>query len=528
MKTQTLLKIAAIIFIVLLCVGFAFIYSPQYNKMKANNNNLYSLVPPSAHMVYEVGDVYTLLGDIEKLNNNEFEFCSKEFNLLFYLNSYLNTILEDQSQSTLYQPKKILFSFHTCDTVNNQVIYSYFDKKDYQFIDRFLSNYCKSMLPTTQLNYKGEDIRIYSLLDDSPISCYFTSNFIVISRSLDLIQEVIEAQFTGDNLANDVSFKELSTPKRQNQNTLFICADNIKVGPSKEQMPFGGWIELIPHVNERSISFSGICHDFTQRNSFVNLLRQQKTINDIPGVRLPSTTYYYQHYAINDLASFSAFVASMVHSSTITASSGSQNNNLLYTLLKDEPSSDALACHFTTDKNRAATVACVKTSDISRSSDILQRISNQNSQIESLGKLLSINTLKKIHVYKVSDSSDVLVLGLDSEQKSMYVCLYKDMILMSESLDDVQSYIDSLEEEKVLISDSVYKGNVSMLPDVYNYMTMVNFTEVFDSVRSCEKFIPNYFLTNSDFFKNFDAFAQFSCLNKEVFVNFVIYDKLEY
>ena len=90
MKTQTLVKVAVIAFVILLCVGSALIYSPQF-KLKAGRNvsNLYSLVPPSATMVLAVGDAGPLLRAIETFDNSEFDFFSQTFNLSFYLNSFL-------------------------------------------------------------------------------------------------------------------------------------------------------------------------------------------------------------------------------------------------------------------------------------------------------------------------------------------------------------------------------------------------------------------------------------------------------
>ena len=44
-----------------------------------------------------------------------------------------------------------------------------------------LRKYCSSSFPSKLFDYKGEEIRIYPMPDDSFLACYFTSDFLVVS-----------------------------------------------------------------------------------------------------------------------------------------------------------------------------------------------------------------------------------------------------------------------------------------------------------------------------------------------------------
>ena len=72
MKTQTPIKVVVVCFIILLCIGFAFLFSP-YNKSFPDRDakDLYCLVPSSANAVLEVSDLSSLRIDIKQMNNDE-------------------------------------------------------------------------------------------------------------------------------------------------------------------------------------------------------------------------------------------------------------------------------------------------------------------------------------------------------------------------------------------------------------------------------------------------------------------------
>ena len=90
-------------------------------------------------------------------------------------------MLEDTPHGLSKQMNKVLLSFHEPDNDRNQVLYCSLGNGDYELVEKFIRKYCSSSFPSKLFDYKGEEIRIYPMPDDSFLACYFTSDFLVVS-----------------------------------------------------------------------------------------------------------------------------------------------------------------------------------------------------------------------------------------------------------------------------------------------------------------------------------------------------------
>ena len=113
MKLRTIVKIAVISSVVLLCTGFAMFSFFRLSAAEGRKDfNLYTLVPGSATVVLETDDLAGMIQGINELS------CSKDRHFLYvsklfsYLKLHLYTLLEDTPHGLSKQMNKVLLSFH--------------------------------------------------------------------------------------------------------------------------------------------------------------------------------------------------------------------------------------------------------------------------------------------------------------------------------------------------------------------------------------------------------------------------------
>lgn len=96
MKLRTLIRIAVIVSIVLLCTGFG-VYS--FLRMNAVENrqdfNLFTLVPQDATAVLETDRMADLMEDVDGLHCSKDEHFLYVSELFVYLKKYFNTLVGD-------------------------------------------------------------------------------------------------------------------------------------------------------------------------------------------------------------------------------------------------------------------------------------------------------------------------------------------------------------------------------------------------------------------------------------------------
>ncbi len=145
MKLRTIVKIAVISSVVLLCTGFAMFSFFRLSAAEGRKDfNLYTLVPGSATVVLETDDLAGMIQEINELS------CSKDRHFLYvsklfsYLKLHLYTLLEDTPHGLSKQMNKVLLSFHEPDNDRNQVLYCSLGNGDYELVEKFIRKYCSS------------------------------------------------------------------------------------------------------------------------------------------------------------------------------------------------------------------------------------------------------------------------------------------------------------------------------------------------------------------------------------------------
>ena len=135
MKLRTIVKIAVISSVVLLCTGFAMFSFFRLSAAEGRKDfNLYTLVPGSATVVLETDDLAGMIQGINELS------CSKDRHFLYvsklfsYLKLHLYTLLEDTPHGLSKQMNKVLLSFHEPDNDRNQVLYCSLGNGDYELV----------------------------------------------------------------------------------------------------------------------------------------------------------------------------------------------------------------------------------------------------------------------------------------------------------------------------------------------------------------------------------------------------------
>ena len=217
MKLRTLIRIAVIVSIVLLCTGFG-VYS--FLRMNAVENrqdfNLFTLVPQDATAVLETDRMADLMEDVDGLHCSKDEHFLYVSELFVYLKKYFNTLVGDTPHGLSRQMNKMLISFHEPDTPLNQVLYCSLGEGDYELVESFVRKYSSSTFPSKYFDYNGEEIRIYPTADGRFLAAYFTPDFLAVSFQKRLIEQVIDACRSRKSLMDMASFRAMYAGKRNN------------------------------------------------------------------------------------------------------------------------------------------------------------------------------------------------------------------------------------------------------------------------------------------------------------------------
>lgn len=74
----------------------------------------------------------------------------------------------------------------------------------------------------------------------------------------------------------------------------------------------------------------------------------------------------------------------------------------------------------------------------------------------------------------------------------------------------------------MLDSAVTYKAGMSNLSDSYHFMLMADFEHLFRQVEKQVCFVPDFFVRNAEFFRNFILFAQFTCADEVAYPTIVL------
>ena len=94
-------------------------------------------------------------------------------------------------------------------------------------------------------------------------------------------------------------------------------------------------------------------------------------------------------------------------------------------------------------------------------------------------------------------------------------------------LNALSQYIRQLDKGEVLNGAMAYQTGMDHLSDSYHFMLMADFDHVFRQSENHVRFVPDFFMRNADFFRNFTLFVQFACTDGVVYPNIVLKYKSE-
>lgn len=525
MKLRTIVKIAITSSVVLLCSGFA-LYS--FFRLSAAEEqrgfDLYTLVPSSASAVFVTDNVAEFVAEVDGLTcsrNNQFLHVSKLFT---YLKLYFYSLLEDAPHGLSRQMNQMLISFHEPDNDRNQVLYCRLGVDDRQLIDRFIEKYVSSGYPPKTFEYKGENITIYPMTDGDFLACYLTPDYMALSCQKKLIEEVIDIRKTGKSLSADPLFKKIRVPKKS---TAIATVYTRLAG-------LMGWTELDMKLKDDFIYFSGISHDPDSCSTFINVLRQQDSVKGFPGGTLPSTAFYFSKLGVTDWVSLLSYSDILEYATMGRTGEVLNCDRELADYLKENTGQDLVACLFQREDSLLgpAAVLSLSVADVIEAERMLNSLVNSAPKDESAEKTPRITFCytpnRAYPVYRLPQTTLFTQLTSFVEPSlHVYATFYGGRFLLAPDQDSLSRYIRQLDKGEVLDSALAYQAGTDGLSDSYQFMLMADFDQVFNQPGYQVRNIPEFFLRNSDFFRNFVFFAQFTCADGMVYPNIVLKYKTE-
>lgn len=521
MRLRTIVKIAVTSSVVLLCAGFVMYSFFRLSAADGQRNfNLYEVVPATASVVFATDDVLEFVAEIDNLT------CSKEQQYLYvsklfsYFKQSLYELSEDSPHGLSRQMNQMLISFHAPDSERDQVFYCRLGEGDKELIDRFAKKYISSLYPPKNFDYKGEKITIYPMADGDFLACYLTSDFMALSFQKKLIEEVVDTYKKGDSLADDPAFMQINTPKKSRA----VATIYTRVGGMM------GWTEFDMEMKDDYIYFTGVSHDSDTCFAFINQLRQQASVKGFPGEVLPSTTFYFSKQSVTDLPSLLAYGDSREFISAGADGDGGmqERNREISRYLVENTGHDLVTCLFQRkDTLRgAAAVLSLSVPDVAEAEKMMHSLTNVTSTVEKHKnhRVTFCYTANKAYpVYRLPQTTLFTQLsGFVEPTSELYAVFYAGRLLLAPDEDSLSDYILRLDKGDVLGGAAAYKAGMSNLSDSYHFMLMADFEHLFRREEKQVCFVPDFFVRNADFFRNFILFAQFTCVDEVLYSTIVL------
>lgn len=532
MKLRTIAKIAITSSVVLLCSGFA-LYS--FFRLSAAEDqrdfDLYTLVPSSASAVFATDNVAEFVTEVDGLTcsrNHQFLHVSKLFT---YLKFYLYSLLEDTPHGLSRQMNQMMISFHEPDNDRNQVLYCRLGTGDRELIDHFVQKFISSNYPPKTFVYRGENITIYPMADGDFLACYLTPEYLVLSCQKKLIEEVIDIRKTGKSLSDDAAFKEIRSPKKS---TAIATVYTRMTGMM-------GWTEFEMKLKDDFIYFSGISHDADSCFTFINVLRQQESVKGFPGRTLPSTAFYFSKQGITDWTSLFSYSNELEYATKGRTGEVVNRDRELSLYLKENTGQDLVTCLFQREDSLVqrkdslvgpAAVLSLSVLDVIEAERMLKTLVTTAPKEEYMEKTPRITfcytTDRAYPVYRLPQTTLFTQLTSFVENSlDVYATFYGGRLLLAPDQDSLLRFILQLDKGEVLDGVLGYKAGTDGLSDSYQFMLMADFDQVLNQSDRQVHNVPEFFLRNADFFRNFVLFAQFTCVEGVVYPNVVLKYKSE-
>ena len=265
--------------------------------------------------------------------------------------------------------------------------------------------------------------------------------------------------------------------------------------------------------------------------SFMNVLRQQESVEGFPGEALPSTAFYFTKQGVTDWASLLSY-GDMQETGVRTSDVRNRNRELSHYLMENA-GQELVACLFQREDTlqEAAAVLSLSVSDVTEAERMLRSLINTVSA-EERGKTPLITfcyTANKAYpVYRLPQTTLFTQLtGFAEPTSHTYATFYEGRLLLAPDENSLSRYIRQLDKGEVLNGAIAYRTGMDNLSDSYHFMLMADFDHLFHQAAKQIHFVPDFFLRNSEFFRNFILFAQFTCADGVVYPNIVLRYKSE-
>ncbi|KAA6317378.1 hypothetical protein EZS27_032454, partial [termite gut metagenome] len=324
-RFSVITKFISVAIVVLLCVGLGTFSYIKLRTIERNGDfDLYMLVPPSAVTILDTDNASALIKETDALNSSKDNHTLRIPQLLANLKQYY-TFLIKKTPNGLDKPlNKILVSFHEPDNPDNQVFYCRLGGNDSQMMERFIILYGGNSFPFKSFDYKGEEMRIYSMSDGCFLTAYSTQDFFVVSYQKWLVEEVIDAYLSKQSILTDMVFAQVFADKKTSTpTTMYIRTKPIDANPHTEN-----WIEFDVQTNSDAIYLSGVTYNTGGNSTFTDVFGEQTSIIGFPGDAVPASSFFFGRYAASDWHSIFNLAARYDNDTASVA----RNNKIIYFL----------------------------------------------------------------------------------------------------------------------------------------------------------------------------------------------------
>ncbi|MBQ8502419.1 MAG: DUF3352 domain-containing protein [Bacteroides sp.] len=522
MKLQNITRMSVAVCLMLLCIGYG-VYSFWSLSVveKRHDFNLYSLVPQDAIAVFETDKVATLVDDINQLHcsrDNHFLYVSE---LFVYLKNYLHTLVDDTPHGLSRQMNKMLISFHEPDTPLNQVLYFSLGTGDYELVESFVRKYSASAFPAKKFDYKGEEIRIYSLENGSFLSAYMTPDFLVLSFQKRLIEEVIDAHHNKKALSNLSSFAKMYDEMQGDvAATVYLRMKEVDMGSPTDdvraQSNLGSWAEFDLALHEDAIYCSGISHSTSDSlQTFIDALLMQQPIEGFVGEKLPATTFFYNSCAISDRASMLGFMARQEYAKDNYPADIKQRDEKLLAFLNECASDYLYSCLFHAKDTSDVAPCAVLNIPLKDEVQAERRLQNLFPRTVSGCYVLPRNTVL------------TQITGITESAVHTYAAFCQGSLLLAPDVRSLNDYVEALEGGEVLSGHPFYEEATAGLSPHYHFMMLFDMETILHQPENYVRLIPKFFFRHAKFFRHFVLAIQFTCSEQVVYPNIVLLYKGE-
>lgn len=526
MKLRTILKIATATSVILLCVGIAIsLYLKMSINERAEDFDLYTLVPADSKLIVDTDNMVGLMqsiNDVSFSKDNHFLYFSRFF---VYLKDHINTLLEDTPHGLSKQMNKMLISFHDPENDRNQVFYCRFGAGDYEFMEQFIRKYFASSFPSHFFDYRGEEIRIYPMPDDTFLSCYATTEFLVLSYQKRLVEQVIDTYLDEKSILTDKSFQRVFTDQKLSAPArIYTPMLSVKMGKDSDALSFradiGNWTEFIINLNDDVIYLSGINSDTDSCSTFAGMLRKQNPMEGFSGNILPQSTFLFFKTSISNPDGVAAFTAKHAYAQATYSNAIIENDKAVFDFIKDYTGYEIITCMFHPEDTLSNFPHAVMSIPVKNRAGFKHALTLLcGSPVRHEGVKLPCYALPQNTVF-------AKLTGITDSSLHTYAYIYKDRLLVSPHPADLQAYMQSIEKGTAVLEGTPdYDVITSKLLHTYNFMMVADMKQVSEQPESYVRFIPNLFFRYSKFFHHFIITAQFTYAEDQVYPTLVLFYK---